>query len=115
VGVLHDHAPSGRSRHVDIVDADPGPAHDQQVGRRFQNLGGHLGGRSHHEALVLADDLQELSRFEPNLHVDLDRVAGGAKNLDAARGQIIGHQNLECHGPSAVTSPARGCQGSGVI
>jgi hypothetical protein len=58
--VHHDHALLGGGRDVDIVDADAGAADHLEVGRRRRAPSGDLGGRADGEAVILADDLEQL-------------------------------------------------------
>ena len=57
-----DDAASSRRLHVDVVDPGPRPADDPQSRRRADQLLRHLGAAAHDEAVVVADDLQQLVR-----------------------------------------------------
>ena len=43
--VDHHHPSSGGRGHVDVVETDPGPADDHEVGTGFDQVTGHLGRR----------------------------------------------------------------------
>src|SRR6185437_697135 len=69
-----DPAP-GRGGHVDVVDADAGPAdHLQPVGLVDQ-LRGHLRRRADHDAVVVGDPLAELGVVPVDADIDLEVLA----------------------------------------
>ncbi len=74
--VHHDDALLGRSRDIDIVDADAGAADDLEVLGRRDDLLGDLGGRADGEAIIVADDLEQLVLVLAEIRqiVDLDAI-----------------------------------------
>ena len=93
---------------VDVVEADPGPAHDHQVGTRLQDLGRDLGlGADDEGGRALHRHLQ-LGRREPEADVDLvPRLpqAGQAALGDGFADEDSGHPAMVSHaalgGPEA--------------
>ena len=75
-----------------VVDADAGAADHLEALRRGEDLGRHLGRRAHREPVIVADDRLELVGLEAGAHVALD--AALLEDLDRARAEIVGDQNL---------------------
>ena len=90
--VHHHDAVRRRRLDVDIVDADAGATDDFQVLRLRQHLGRDLGRRADREAVVVADDGAQLGGFQAGLEVDVAAALG--EDLDGARRQLVGDQNL---------------------
>ena len=80
--VHHDDALGGRGRDVDIVDADAGAADDLQVLGRGENLRRHLGGRADGEAVIVADDLEQLVLVLAEIGLEVDLDAAVLEDLD---------------------------------
>ena len=57
----HDAAPGGRFD-VDVVEADAGPADDDELVGRLEDLGGDLGGAADHQRRRAADRVEQLAR-----------------------------------------------------
>ncbi len=74
--IHHDHAVIGGGLAVDVVHADARAADCLEIVRGGQHLGGHLGFGADHQSMVVADDLQQLVRFESCLYIDRDAGSG---------------------------------------
>ena len=74
--VHHDDALLGRRRNVDIVDADAGAADHLEILRRGDDLLGDLARRADGEAIILADDFEQLVLVLAQIGqvVDLDAI-----------------------------------------
>jgi hypothetical protein len=70
--VHHDDAGGGGGGNVHIVHADAGAADHFQVLGRLQHVGGELGGRTNGDAVIIADDLDQLFLGEAGLDVGFD-------------------------------------------
>ena len=79
---------------VDVVEADAGPADDDQSSAPLEHLGGDLGGRADDQARAHRG-CRCSSSVEVELHVDL--VAGGAQAVEAAFGDLFGDKDAS-HG-----------------
>ena len=79
---------------VDVVEADAGPADDDQVGPGLEHLGGDRGGRADDEGMGPHDGPEELLRAQAELDVDL--VAGGSQLVEARLGDLLGNED-SCH------------------
>jgi hypothetical protein len=97
-GRVHDDDAAARGgRDVDIVDADAGTAdHLEIVGRRDQ-LFGRLGGRADGEAVILADDFEQLFLVLAELRHEIHFDAAIAEDLDGGFRQGIGYEYARCH------------------
>ena len=104
-GVDHHHAALGGGRHVDVVEADAGPAHHHQVGAGGQHLGGHRGGRPDDQGLGPDDGRDQLLGGQPELDVDL--VAGLGHQVQTRLGQLLGDE----HPTHGVPFVGRQCVG----
>ena len=71
--VRHDDAALGRRLDVHVVDADARPPDRSQAPGAGDQLGGELGGRADHDAVVLCDALGELlgAPVHPDVHVEV--------------------------------------------
>src|ERR1700722_17186804 len=105
-GVHHDHAASGRSWNIDIVDADARAAHDFQLHRAFEQLGCDLGVGANGEPVIVANDLGELLLFETRFDVDLD--AALLEDRDGGGGKLIGNENSGSHEGCPGMAPVTG-------
>src|SRR3546814_8800406 len=74
--------------------------------RRFQHLGGDLGGRADGEAVIVADDGDQLVGLEAGLDVDLDAAA--LEDVDGGGAQLVGNENLD-HGRSEERRVGKEC------
>ena len=93
--VHHHHAPPGRLGHVDVVEADAGPAHDHEIGAGREHLGGHLSGAPDHERGHTGQRRAQLLGRETGL--DLHVEAGGAHRVEPAFGKWFGDEDAGCH------------------
>jgi hypothetical protein len=92
---VHDHhAALGRGSHVDVVEPDAGAAHHHQLGCGGEHLAGHLGRGTDDQRVRVGDGAEQRLGREPELHVDV--VAGAAQQVEAAVGDLLGHQD-SCH------------------
>ena len=97
-GRVHDDDAATRGgRDIDIVDADAGAADDLQVGRRLDQLFGRLGGRADGEAIILADDLEQLFLVLAELRLEIDINAAILEDLDGSFRQRVGYEYARCH------------------
>ena len=100
--VHDDDTALGRRRHIDIVDANPGPAdHLERVGGGDQ-LGGDLGRRTHREPVIEGDAASQLGRLQADLDIGLDPAR--PENLGRARAQVIGDQYFRHQSISKLTT-----------
>ena len=96
-GVHHHHPATCGCFHIDVVEADAGPANDDQLRACFQHLGGDLGGRADDQRMSADDVRVELGQIE----VDDDLMAGGAEPIEAPVGDFLGHEYAR-HGPILI-------------
>ena len=89
--VDHHHAAAGGGSHVDVVEADAGPAHHHEVGAGLEHLGRHLGRGADDEGVGAGHHLEQLGRRQAQPLVDL--VPGLAQPRQATLGQLLGHQD----------------------
>ena len=91
-GVHHHNAARGCRRNIDIVDANPGPADDLQVGGRGQYIFGRLGGGADGKAVIIADDGDQLVLGQPGflMHLNPPRP----ENFGSLGGHFVGDQNF---------------------
>ena len=61
-GVDHHHAAVGGGLDVDVVEADAGPADDDEVGAGGEHLGGDVGGGADDQGVGALDRLEQLRR-----------------------------------------------------
>ena len=88
--VHHHDALHRRGGDIDIVDADPGPANDLQVGCGFDQLLGQLGGRADRKAIILADNrFQFFGRFTGD---DVYVTTAFAENLFSLGVHLVGNE-----------------------
>ena len=90
--VHHDHAGAGGGGNVHIVHADAGAAHNLQVLRRLQDIGGQLGGAADGDAVILVNDLEQLFLAEARLHIGIH--AALLEDGNGGRRQLVGDKNL---------------------
>ena len=95
--VHHDDAARGGGRDVDIVDADAGAADDLELGRGGDQLFGDLGGRADGEAVILADDFEQLVLVLAEIRLVVDLDAAILEDLDGGVGKLVGYENAWCH------------------
>src|SRR5690606_35870648 len=81
-GVDDHHAPVGGGLHVHVVEADAGPADDDEVLPGRDDVRGDLGGGADDQRVRALHRLEEAVRAEIQLQVDL--VAGLPQPLEAA-------------------------------
>ena len=90
---VHDHdALGGCGGDVDIVDADPCATDDLQVGGRVEDRFRHFGRGTDGEAVILADDRDQLFGRLAGDFVDFD--APVAEDLSGAGVHFIGNENF---------------------
>ena len=76
---------------IHVIEADAGPAHDDQVGAGGQYLGGDRGGRPDDEGLGADDGGLQLLGGQTQLHVDL--VAGLGHQVESGLSQLLGDEH----------------------
>ena len=91
--VHHDDALRGRRRHVDIVDADAGAADDAELRRGGEHLVADLGRRADGEAVIVADDGEELLLVLAEIGLVVDVDAAILEDLDGGLGELVGDEN----------------------
>ena len=101
-GVDDHDAGLGGGLEVDVVDADAGPADDDQAGGVGEDVGRDLDLAANQQRVVVADDRGELFGRQPDLLVDF---VVGAEDLEALLGQGLGNEDLHVGLP---TWPGRG-------
>ena len=79
--VDHHDTGAGGGLDIDVVDASPGAADHLQPARVGQHGSGHLGGRAHHQGIVLPHRLFQLRRAHPGPYGHLEAI-GNAEALD---------------------------------
>jgi hypothetical protein len=80
---VHDDDTAARGgRNVDIVDADAGAADDLEIGRGGDQLFGDLGGGADGEAVIMADDFEQLVLVLAELRLEVDFDAAILEDLD---------------------------------
>ena len=90
-GRIHDDDAPRRGRlHVDVVDADAGPAHHLEVGGRGEHFPGDLGGGADGEAVIVGDGLLQRLLRQPDLHVGVD--AALLEDGDGGGGELVGDE-----------------------
>ena len=97
----HDHATLGGSRHINVVDSNAGAANDAQLGGGLNDVCGHLGARTDHQGVVVADDRLQLFRWQAGAHIHLGHLG---EDVDPRLIDGIGNQNL-CHDPAGGELP----------
>ena len=103
--VHHDDAALGGGRHVDIVDADAGAADDLAACvRGGEHLLGDLGGRADGEAVIVADDGEQLLLVLAEIGQVVDLDAALLEDLDGGLGELVGNENAERSLSSAFPS-----------
>src|SRR5690606_20904609 len=90
--VHHDDALPRRRRNVDIVDADAGAANHLEVGRRSDQLLGHLGGGTNGEAVILADYFEHLLLVGTDIGKIVDLDAAILEYLHGRRRKLVGNE-----------------------
>ena len=99
-GVHHDDPASRGRGDVDIVEADPRPAHHLQLTTGGQHLVVDVGGRTDDERRRARDSLEEVPvrQAEP----DIDMVARLSQEVEAGLGDFFGYQDAGHggHGPT---------------
>ena len=88
---------------VDVVEADPGPADDDEVAARVEHLGGDLGRAADHERGRAGDRLEELLGRQALADVDLE--ARGAHRVEAAGRDLLGDEHARGHGSRVSAGP----------
>ena len=96
-GVHHHDAGGGGGGDVDVVDADAGAADDLQVLGGGDDVLVGLGGRADGEAVVVADDLDQLVLGEAGLDVGVD--AALLEDVDGGGAKLVGDEDAG-HGES---------------
>ena len=93
---VHDHdAAAGRLRDVDVVEADAGPADDDEVAPGLEHLGGHLRRAADHQRRRAVDRAEQLVGRQPRLQVDVE--TGGGHRLQAAVGKGLTDEDAGGH------------------
>ena len=90
--VHDDDALGGGGLDVDIVDADTGPADDLEVGGRRDHVSVRLAGRTHGEAVILRDDLDQIFLGQTNLDVGFD--AARLEDFDGGGGERVSDEDF---------------------
>ena len=98
----HD-AALGGGGDVDVVEADAGTTDDDEIGRRGEHVGRHLGGAADHDRRRARDRGQELLRRQAEPDVDVE--PGGPHVVEPAFGELLGHEHAR-----QVDSPLVGRQ-----
>ena len=83
------HAELGRSRDVDVVEADAGASDHHEVARGVQRRGVDLGGRANDQRVRAGYRLEELGRRQAQSDVDL--VTGVAQLLETGVSDLFGN------------------------
>jgi hypothetical protein len=91
-GVHHNNTLGGGGGNIDIVDTDAGAADDLEVGRGSEHLLGNLGRGADGEAVIVADDGDQLILGLAGNLVDLDSAV--AEDLSGERVHLVGNQYL---------------------
>ncbi len=86
-GVDHQHTALGGSVHIHVVQADPGPGDDLQLGGRRQHLGVNGGGRPHQQRVGFGHRGEQLLAVGPVHPAHLDLVSQGG---DGRLGEFVG-------------------------
>ena len=90
------HAAPRRLGDVDVVEADAGPADDDEVGARGEHLGGDLRRAADHQrGRARRPRPSSCCRREAGLHVDVE--AGGAHRVEPAFGERFGDEDAGGH------------------
>ncbi len=98
-GRIHDDDTAARGgRNIDIIDTDAGAADHLEVGSSRDQLLRHLGGGADGEAVIIADDLEQLFLILAELRLEIDFDAAIAEDLDGGFRQFVGYENARCHG-----------------
>ena len=85
-----DDAALGRRRHVDVVDADPGPSDGAQARCVLEQLGVELGRRADQDPVVVADLLGKLLAAPVDAEVDVEVAA---EQLDPGVADLLGDEH----------------------
>ena len=93
-GVDHHDTALGGGCGVDVVEADAGPAHHDEIGAGGEHLSGDVGGRADDERMGAHDGLAQLLRGQTLLHID--GVPRRAQLVETAIGDRFGDENA-CH------------------
>ena len=93
--VDHHHATLGGGVDVDVVEADPGPPDDHQIGACRQHCVGDIGGRSDDQRVRPVHRREKFVGRQTELHVDV--VAEGTEAIEAPVGDFFGDQDAS-HG-----------------
>ena len=104
-GRVHHHHAAARGRlDVDVVEADAGPADDDELVGRFEHLGGDLRRAADDQRRRAAHRVEERLGCEPETDVDLE--SGAAHGLEPALGELFADQHA-LHRVEARRTPGR--------
>ena len=95
--VHHDHPFFCGRRDIDVIDANPCPAHDLQPRGKTQQLFGHLGGRTDRQPIILANDFSQLVFILAEFRQVINLDPSIAKDLHGGFGKLIGNENAGGH------------------
>ena len=95
--VHHDDAAPRGGGNIDIVDADAGAADDLEIGRGGDQLFGDLGRRADGEAVILADDFEQLVLVLAEVGQIIDLDAAILEDLHGGGGEFVGNENAGRH------------------
>ena len=101
----NNHTIAGTGVDVDVIDPNPSPAHNLQLGCFFQQLWRDFGRRAHGQAVVLRDDVQQLFRRQFARYSDI--APHVFKGLNGLCGQGIGNQNFGFRAHAAFSLDAK--------
>ena len=90
--VHHDHAGSRCRRNIDIVHADAGAAHDFQLLRRLEDVGGDLGRGADGDTVIVAHDLDQIVLLEVCDDIGLD--AAFLEDRNGGGREFVGDKNF---------------------
>ena len=96
--IHHDDALGGRRGNIDVVDPDAGAPDHLQAFCLLQDLGRHLGGRAHRQAIEIADQLGELLLVGAELRLEVNLDPAIPEDLHGGGRERIGDENLGRHG-----------------
>src|SRR5215470_2277190 len=92
--VHHDDALGGRSRNLDIVDADAGATDHLELRGLADDLRRRLGGGTDRKAVIVADDLGKLVLVLAEIWLEVDLDAAIPKDLHGGGRERVGNENF---------------------
>ena len=118
-GRIHHHHTTRRGAgDIHIINANAGAPDNLQARCDFQHFPRHLGGGTHRQAIIIANNGAQFGGRKPGFHISFN--AALTKNRDRSGAEFIGNQNARhgLHAPAVSASTlakAQSSQGSSAL